>query len=76
MGDSLLKGTEGPICQPDPAHREICCFPGPWVRDFAKKVTHLVWPTDYYPVLVFKACNDKVAMRSPRAIKRGFRVTT
>uniref|UniRef100_A0A8B9DT06 Uncharacterized protein n=1 Tax=Anser cygnoides TaxID=8845 RepID=A0A8B9DT06_ANSCY len=73
MRDSLLKGTEGPICLPDPTHREVCCLPGARVRDFAKKVKRLVQPTDYYPLLVFQAGNDEVATRSPRAIKRDFR---
>ena len=26
--DSLLKGTEGPICRRDPLLREVCCLPG------------------------------------------------
>lgn len=73
MGNSLLKGTEGPICQPDPTHREVCCIPGARVRVIARKVTCLVRPTNYYPLLVFQAGNDKVAKRSPRVIKRVFR---
>jgi len=28
IGDSLLRGTEGPISPPDPSHREFCCLPG------------------------------------------------
>ncbi len=28
VGDSLLRGTEGPMCQPDPTRREVCCLPG------------------------------------------------
>ena len=34
VGDSLLRGTEGPIYQPDPTRREVCCLPGAWVRIF------------------------------------------
>lgn len=30
-------------------------------------------PLDYYPLLIFCAGNDEVPIRSPRAIKRGFR---
>jgi len=37
-GDSPLRGTEGPICQPDPSHREVCCLPGARVRDVVKKL--------------------------------------
>ena len=32
--DELLRGTEGPIYQPDPTRREVCCLPGAWVRIF------------------------------------------
>ncbi|KAK4818826.1 LOW QUALITY PROTEIN: hypothetical protein QYF61_019863 [Mycteria americana] len=28
IGDSLLKGTQGPTCRPDPLLREVCCLPG------------------------------------------------
>lgn len=73
MGDSLLKGTEGLIHHPDPTHREVCCLPGAVIRDIARKVTHLVQPSDYYLLLIFQAGNDEVARRSPRAIKRDFR---
>ncbi|XP_068521222.1 uncharacterized protein [Anas acuta] len=73
VGDSVLRGTEGPICQPDPTRREVCCLPGARVRDVAKKVKRLVRPTDYYPLLVFQAGSDEVATRSPKAIKRDFR---
>ena len=76
MGDSLVKGTEGPTCRPGPTPREVCCLPGAQVRDIAKKVTRLVQPTDYYPLLIFQAGNDEVARRSPGAIKRDFRVTS
>lgn len=33
IDDSLLKGAEGPICRPDPLHREVCCLPGARVKD-------------------------------------------
>jgi len=51
IGDSLLKGAEGPICRPDPLHREVCYLPGAWVKDIRKKLPSLVWPSDYYPLL-------------------------
>ena len=28
VGDSILRGVEGPICRLDPLHREVCCLPG------------------------------------------------
>jgi len=52
LGDSLLKGTEGPIRPPDPSHREICCLPGARVRDVARKLPGLVQPPDYYALLM------------------------
>ena len=73
IGDSLLRGTEGPICRPDPSHREVCCLPGARVRDITRKLPGLVRPSDYYPLLVIQAGSDEVAERSPAAIKRDFR---
>jgi len=73
IGDSLLRRTEGPICRPDPSHREVCCLPGARVRDVAKKLPGLVRSSDYYPLLVVQAGGDEIAERSPRAIKRDFR---
>jgi len=73
IGDSLLKGTEGPICQPDPSYREVCCLLGARVRDVARKLPGLVWPSDYYPLLVMQLGGDEIMVRSPKAIKRDFR---
>lgn len=47
IGDSLLKGTEGMICRPNPLHREVCCYPGAWVKDVRKELPSLVQPSDY-----------------------------
>ena len=38
-----------------------------------RKLPTLVWPSDYYPLLIFQVGSDEVAIRSPRAIKRDFR---
>jgi len=73
IGDSLLRETEGPICRPDPSHREVCCLPGARVRDVAKKLPGLVRPSDYYPLLVMQVGGDEITERSPKAIKRDFR---
>jgi len=72
-GNSLLRGTEGPICRPDPSHGEVCCLPGARVRDAAKKLPGLVRTSDYYPLLVMQVGRDEIAERSPKAIKRYFR---
>jgi len=76
IGDSLLRGTEGPICRPDPSHREVCCLPGARVRDVARKLLGLVRPSDYYPLLVVQVGGDEIAERSPKAVKRDFRALT
>ena len=73
VGDSLLRGTEGPICRTDPPLWEACCLPGARVKDITRKLPSLVRPSDYYPLLLFHVGGDEVAMRSPRAIKRDFR---
>ena len=44
VGDSILRCAEGPIYRPDPLHREICCLPGAWVKDFTAKLPALVRP--------------------------------
>jgi len=72
-GDSLLRGTEGPICQRDPSHRAVCCLPGARVRDVAKELPGLVQPSDYYLLLVMQVGRDEIMERSPKAIKRDFR---
>ena len=73
VGDSLLRGTEGPICRPDPTRREVCCLPGARVRDVARKLPNLVRPSDYYPLLIVQAGSDDIDERSLKAIKRDFR---
>jgi len=73
IGDSLLRGTEGPICRLDSCHREVCCLPGVGVRDVAKKLPGLVWPSDYYPLLVMQVGGEEIAERSPKDIRRDFR---
>lgn len=43
IGESLLRGTEGPICGPDTLVREICSLPGAQVKD-VMKLSSLMWP--------------------------------
>ena len=68
VGDSLLKGTEGSICQPDPTRREVCCLPGAKVRDVARMLPNLVHPSDYYPLLIVQAGSDDIEERSLKTI--------
>ena len=73
IGDSLLRGTKGPIFCSDPSHREVCCLPGVWVRDVARNISCLIKPSNYYPLLVFHIGNEEVGRSGPLAIKRDFR---
>ena len=73
IDDSLLRGTEGPICWTDPPLREVCCLPEARVKDITRKLPSLVQPLDYYPLLLFHVGGDEAATCSPRAIKRDFR---
>jgi len=70
VGDSQLRGTEGPIYQADPPLREVCCLLGAQVKDIARKLPRLVRPSDYYPLLLFHVGADEVAVSSPRVIKK------
>lgn len=73
VGDSLLRGTEGPICRPDPSHREVSCLPGARIKDIRRKLPSLVQSSDYYPLLIFQVGSDEVGTRSLRAMKNDFR---
>ena len=65
VGDSLLRGTEGPICRPDPSRRKVCCLPGAQVRDITRKLLKMVHSTNYFPLLIVQVASDKIAQRSP-----------
>uniref|UniRef100_A0A8B9F7M5 Uncharacterized protein n=1 Tax=Amazona collaria TaxID=241587 RepID=A0A8B9F7M5_9PSIT len=73
VGDSNLKGTEAPICRPDPASREVCCLPGARIRDVAERLPALVGPTDYYPLLVIHVGATDIDSSSPETIKKDYR---
>ena len=45
IGNSFLRGTEGPICQPDPTNREVCCLLRPQDPDITRKLSGLVCPS-------------------------------
>ena len=64
VGDSLLRGTEGPIYRPDSSHWEVCCLSGAWVRDITRKLPKVVWSTDYFPLLIIQVGSDETAQRS------------
>ena len=61
IGNSLLRGMEGPICRPDPTRREVCSLPGAPVRDIAGRLPSLICPSDYYPLLIVQAGSEEVS---------------
>ncbi|XP_053823847.1 uncharacterized protein LOC128801764 isoform X1 [Vidua chalybeata] len=73
VGDSLLRGTEGPVCRPDPSHREVCCLSGAQVRNITERLPRLIRSSDYYPLLILQAGSDEIEKRSVKVIKREFR---
>lgn len=68
VGDSLCRETEGPICQLDPFHRQVCCL-----LDVIRRLPRLIELSDYYPLLVVQVGSDKVGERSLMAVKKNFR---
>ncbi|KFP01907.1 hypothetical protein N300_09057, partial [Calypte anna] len=71
--DSLLRGTEGPICRPDLSHREVCCLPGARMSDISRRLPQLIRPSDYCPLLIVQAGSDDINGRSTRVIKKDFK---
>jgi len=41
MGDSVLRGTEVPVCRPGREASEVCCLPGAEVQDASQRVPNL-----------------------------------
>lgn len=68
VGNSLLSGTEGPLCWTDPLCREGCCLLAAWAEDIPGKALGLVQPLGYYPLLLLHVGNDKAAACCPRTI--------
>lgn len=44
ISDSILRGMEGPMHQPDPAHGELHWLPGTHTRGITQNLPGLVWP--------------------------------
>lgn len=74
VGDSLCRETEGPMCQLDIFHRQVCCLLGTWVRDSIRRLPGLIEPSDYYPLVVVVHVGFwKVDERSLMAVKKSFK---
>lgn len=72
-GDSLLRETKDPVCQPDPSHREVCFLPEAQARDVAERLPGLIQPSDCCPLLVVLVGRDEVDEKSTRVTKEGFK---
>lgn len=63
IGESLLGGTEVPLCCPDILSRDMCCLPGAHIRDIRKALPQLIKLEDYFPFIVLEAGSQDAAMR-------------
>lgn len=48
IGDSLLRGTEAPICCPDSFSREVCCLPGARICNVTERLPSQITICSYY----------------------------
>lgn len=71
-GDSMLGGTEAPICHPDNLPREVCSLPGTSILDIKKSLTDLIKPEEHYLFLVLQAVSHKVATWKLKNILKDF----
>ena len=58
--DSLLLGTQDPICQPVLLSGEVCCLLGAQIWD-TERLLRLVHPSEYYPLLLFNMGTNAMA---------------
>ncbi|XP_075768762.1 uncharacterized protein LOC142821506 [Pelodiscus sinensis] len=73
VGDSLLRGTEAPICRPDSSSREVCCLPGARIRDVTEALSRIIRPSDYYPMLLIHVGTNDTARCDTERIKCDYR---
>ncbi|XP_059573298.1 uncharacterized protein LOC132244815 [Alligator mississippiensis] len=72
IGDSILRGLEGPICRPDPMTWEVCFMPGAWVRDITESIPAYIRPTDQYPMVVIHVGMNDAARGNLNRIMKDF----
>ena len=75
IGDSLLRGTEVPICCPDNLSKEVCYLSGACMWDLTKRIFGMIKPDYYYPILIFEAGSHEAATRKLQNIKKRLYVT-
>ncbi|XP_059576257.1 uncharacterized protein LOC132247667 [Alligator mississippiensis] len=72
VGNSILRGKEGPICRLDPMVREVSCMAGAKIRDITEAIPALIKPSDYYPMVLVHVGTNNVARMSPDHIMKDF----
>lgn len=72
IGDPPVRGTEGPISWQASLLREVICFPEGWVGNVMGKLSALVQPLDYYPLLLSHVGKDEVCNMKAKDDQKGF----
>lgn len=54
VGDSLLRGVEVAVCQPDLFAYEVCCLPGARIWNVMERLPRLIKPISHYTFLLMK----------------------
>jgi len=74
VGNSLLRGMEAPICQPDALPRVMCCLSGArHIRNVAKRLSSLIQSSCCSPLLLFHIVINNTVRSSLRSIKKDYR---
>ena len=73
VGNSLLRGTETPICLLDTLSREVYCLLGACVRDATKRLPSLVPSINYCLLLLFHMGTGDRDGSGLRSIKKDYR---
>lgn len=72
IGDSVLRGTEVPICLPNNLSIEVCCLLGTYIQDIEKRIPGRIKLEYCYHLLVFQARSHEIATRKQKNIKEDF----
>lgn len=73
VGCSHLFKGRAPICKPDPLDMEVCSLPRGRIRDVNRKLSSIIQPLDYCPLLFFQVDTNGIVAGNLRSTKRGFR---
>ena len=73
VGDSMQRGLEATICQPDLSSREVFCLPGVWIREVVERLLKLVQTYGCYLLLFFHVGTNDTARGDLESIKTDYR---